>query len=310
MMFDKRYVHDLRPLTTPHRLNHTQLWQGCYTDGQVSTLPIVIKQLMPDFSKVHYQWLEYEAKRLAACQSLALKADSDSPFGVSELIATSFIDSGIIKPDQGLPFIVTRYYAGQTLASLIAQPKLALAQTLTQKIDIAIQLCRLIQRFHGLGYIHADIKPSNFLLTHDGHIVLLDMGLARGDNEPLDCTVTAGTPAYMSPEQWTGQPLTTQSDYYSLGITLYEWFSGTKPFNASTLRAYALAHCQAPMPAFQLRLDTVDATMIPTFSAQLHTIFQRLLAKLPHNRVSQLDEVINALNALAVDSYHSLKRPL
>ena len=96
------------------------------------------------------------------------------------------------------------------------------------------QLVRGLNALHREGKLHCDVKPSNVLITEQGRVVLLDFGLvtARDSTQTSElATRTAvGTPAYMSPEQARGQPLTAASDLYSVGVFLYRGLTGTLPF--------------------------------------------------------------------------------
>jgi tRNA A-37 threonylcarbamoyl transferase component Bud32/tetratricopeptide (TPR) repeat protein len=94
------------------------------------------------------------------------------------------------------------------------------------------QIADALSAIHELGILHRDIKPSNVLLTVEGRAVVLDFGLAAelGGSELEAAQVISGTPRYMSPEQAAGKPLTEASDWYSLGVMLYEALTGVAPF--------------------------------------------------------------------------------
>jgi serine/threonine-protein kinase len=93
-----------------------------------------------------------------------------------------------------------------------------------------------IEYTHNKNVIHRDIKPSNILISHQGEVKLIDFGVAK-DETPSKLTITGmivGTPSYMSPEQANGDPISPQSDVYSLGVLLYEMLTGVKPFLGDT----------------------------------------------------------------------------
>ncbi len=101
------------------------------------------------------------------------------------------------------------------------------------------QLAGALAALHAAGTLHRDIKPSNILVTPSGRVVLCDFGLATPVAQAVHETRTddriSGTPAYMSPEQLEGHPLTTASDWYAVGVVLYEALTGQKPFDPRQL---------------------------------------------------------------------------
>lgn len=285
-------------LLSVNSLNHTQLWRGRWqASATLPAVPVLIKQLQPNPPDwLYHQWLNaYQA--LTACQPLAItdKHSHDttsqsygSPsYGISQLITADL--------SQDAPYWVLGYYDGVTLS----QRLLVTDFDWSQRLSVAIRVCQLVDRIHCLGYLHRDIKPSNILLTHSDKLILLDFGLAQALTELQSATqdsaihrsTTAGTPAYMSPEQLTGQALTQQSDYYSLGVVLFELFSGTRPFSAHHLHDWALAHCQQLIPL----LPNI-AQLSAHQQTQLQHIIDSLLAKSTQYRAIALSDIVAELN--------------
>jgi serine/threonine-protein kinase len=105
--------------------------------------------------------------------------------------------------------------------------------------EIARQLCAGLSAAHDRGVLHRDLKPANVMLDRDGKVRLMDFGLAAIG--PVD-DVRAGTPAYMAPEQLSGQEVTKRSDIFSLGLILYELYTGRRAFTAATIPDLAALH--------------------------------------------------------------------
>ncbi|HVG34252.1 MAG TPA: serine/threonine-protein kinase [Pyrinomonadaceae bacterium] len=102
-------------------------------------------------------------------------------------------------------------------------------------VEIARQLCAGLAAAHETGVLHRDLKPSNVMIDDAGNVRITDFGLAGLSEELQHDERRAGTPAYMSPEQLEGEELTPRSDIYSLGLVLYEVFTGKRAFEASSL---------------------------------------------------------------------------
>ena len=173
----------------------------------------------------------------------------------------------------GHPFIVMELLEGETLKSRLRRGSLDTALVL----DVAIQIATGLQAAHSQFIIHRDIKPANVMVTPSGVVKILDFGLAKhfaGVDNPTAVSVsetgqTIGTVDYMSPEQLLGHRLDQRTDFFSLGVLLYEVLAGHKPFKStSTLEAMASILHDAPLP-----LPTVP------YVAEWSRILERLLAK-------------------------------
>ncbi len=132
----------------------------------------------------------------------------------------------------GQVFLSMEYVDGEDLASLLRR----IGRLPGDKaLDIARRLCAGLGAAHEKGVLHRDLKPSNVMLDARGNVLLTDFGLAGLADEIEGAEIRNGTPAYMAPEQLTGQEVTAKSDIYSLGLVLYEIFTGKRPFEADTL---------------------------------------------------------------------------
>jgi predicted Ser/Thr protein kinase/predicted negative regulator of RcsB-dependent stress response len=138
------------------------------------------------------------------------------------------LDGG--QTDDGLPYYVMEYVEGVPLDKFCDQRKL----DLPARVKLFLQICDAVQYLHQHLVVHRDLKPSNILVTAEGVVKLLDFGIAKQQNPAADAGLTAVqgrmmTPGYASPEQFSGAPVTTASDIYTLGVILYLLLTGSLP---------------------------------------------------------------------------------
>lgn len=147
---------------------------------------------------------------------------------------TRLLDAG--STDDGLPYFVMEYIEGVPIDQYCDANKL----NLPERLKLFQAICSAVGYAHQNLVIHRDIKPGNILVTKDGVPRLLDFGIAKllaAEPEAADATQTIArrlTPQYASPEQVRGEPITTVSDVYSLGVLLYVLLTGRLPYRAST----------------------------------------------------------------------------
>ncbi len=145
------------------------------------------------------------------------------------------------EPD-GSAYLVMRYLRGGSLRRLIREQPLDLALA----VRIMEQIAQALAVAHRQGIVHRDLKPDNILLDEYENAYLSDFGIAKDVVTNPGITLSGnvpGTPAYAAPEQLTGQPVTAQTDIYSLGITLYEALAGQHPFPQAPIQ-----HLRDPLP--------------------------------------------------------------
>lgn len=170
--------------------------------------------------------------------------------------------------------------------------------------EIARQAALGLQHAVDHGLVHRDVKPSNLMLTRDGVVKLVDMGLSRSATDPASETLTVagtilGTADYLAPEQWDSpQSADTRADIYGLGCTLFHLVTGTPPFSDHefhSLLAKMRAHQQVRAPAI--------ANLRPAAPAELTAIVSRMMAKNPADRFASPAEVAAVLRPFTKDAH-------
>ena len=204
--------------------------------------------------------------------------------------ATMSSTSIYVDQEGDLPYLVMEVLRGQSLAEALEQKhRLPLALCL----KIARETAEGLAAAHASGLIHRDIKPGNIWLEEpNGRVKLLDFGLARARTGPLITQhhVILGTPAYMSPEQATGQPLDDRCDLFSLGAVLYHMLTGQRPFPGDDLITVLSNLANATTPS--------AANLVPDLPASVADLLDRLMAKDRANRPASAAEVARALLAM------------
>jgi serine/threonine protein kinase len=139
----------------------------------------------------------------------------------------------------GLHFISMEFIDGEDLSSLLRR----IGRLPGDKaLEIARQLCAGLAAAHEMGILHRDLKPANVMIDGRGKARITDFGLAVVTEELREEDVLAGTPAYMAPEQLTGKEVTQRSDIYSLGLVLYELFTGKRVYETQNIHELIELH--------------------------------------------------------------------
>lgn len=219
---------------------------------------------------------------------------------MARLTHTNIVQAFDAGEDQGKHFLVMECVEGQSVAQLLKERGPLSA---ARAADIGYQTAIGLQHAHDKGLVHRDLKPSNLFLTPQGHVKILDLGLARFLQDQMgDSTLTRagsgmGTPDYMAPEQFhDARHVDQRSDVYSLGCTLYHLIAGQVPFPGSSLSQKYQAHVERdPAPLESLSPD------VPT---GLAITIGRMMAKHPADRFQTAREVAEALAPYVAGSSH------
>ena len=212
-----------------------------------------------------------------------------------------------IESSDGHDFIVMEFVRGESLDALIPRHGMRLNDILR----IAIPVADALAAAHARGIIHRDLKPANVMVGTDGAVKVLDFGLAKllGDEIIHDeqTTVTkaadhhlslpgtiAGTPAYMSPEQATGEKVDTRSDIFSFGAMLYEMTTGRRPFTGASVTEILAAVVRSE--------PTRPSEVTRAIPADLEKVILRCLRKAAARRFQHIDDVKVALEEIKEDS--------
>ncbi len=201
---------------------------------------------------------------------------------------------------EGVPFLVMEFVKGQTLADALRKGQRA---TLDRVCEIGQQLAEALGYAHRQGVIHRDIKPANILMTSreaygSERPRITDFGVAKLVAGEITTTgQLLGTPAFMPPEQFTGQPIDGRTDLFSLGVIMYWMAVGEQPFSGETMTSvsYKVVHTE-PIPPSKLN---------PSIPLRLERVILRCLAKNPAERYQTGEDVAQDLAALRVDTTSS-----
>jgi hypothetical protein len=202
-----------------------------------------------------------------------------------------------VVEEESRSYIAMEYIEGETLEPYCKPGSLL---PLEKVLSVTAQACAALDYAHKNHVIHRDIKPANLMLVKGELVKITDFGLAKHPEANLtQAGVLIGTPNYMSPEQISGRAMDGRSDFFSLGVVLYELLTGERPFGGDTISTiiYRILYEEARSPRI------VNEKLPVAFDS----IFKKVLAKDPADRFQTGAEFIEALNNYS--TYH-LRRPV
>src|SRR5207302_7346364 len=203
----------------------------------------------------------------------------------------------------GRHFIAAEFIDGMTLRKRLATSPMDLSEVL----NIAIQIAGALEEAHAAGIIHRDIKPENIMIRRNGHVKVLDFGLAKLSEASLseketntqaitralvqtEAGVVMGTSQYMSPEQARGKPIDARTDIWSLGVVLYEMATGRAPFSGETKTDVIIAIAKTE--------PTPIARFAPNAPSEFEWIVLKALRKDVDERYQTIKEIESDLKKL------------
>lgn len=204
-----------------------------------------------------------------------------------------------VGDEGGQPYFVMRYMNGGSLSERIKARVMGIGEA----ARILGQIAPGLDEAHSKGVVHRDLKPSNILFDSKGTPYISDFGIAKlsqAQASSVTGSAIIGTPAYMAPEQASGETVDGRSDIYALGIILFEMLTGRQPYEADTPMAVAIKHITEPVP------HILEAN--PSLPAGVDAIIQKAMAKSKEDRFSTAVELVDALRAVELGDKTELRQ--
>ncbi len=211
----------------------------------------------------------------------------------SSLSHPNIVEMYDVGEDDGQYYIVMEYVPGKTLKQLLKKRG---HLTITEVVDIMLQLSDAMANAHTSYIIHRDIKPQNVMILENGLIKVTDFGIAMALNSTqlTQTNSVMGSVHYLPPEQANGKGSTIRSDIYSMGILMYELLTGILPYKGDNAVEIALKHLKEPLPSVR--------DSLPNLPQSLENVIIKSTAKNPKNRYKDAKEMYDDLKTALDDS--------
>lgn len=205
-----------------------------------------------------------------------------------------------VGSDGATHYIVMEMIEGDDLKKLI---KARGGLPFDKALDFGVQICAGLGFAHRSQLVHADVKPQNILINREGVLKVTDFGIAQAYTDTMTQTrsdVVWGSPHYFAPEQARGERPTPAVDVYSIGIVLFEMFTGRLPYVGSSQRELALAHIQGDIPRIKDFNDDLPD--------DLSNVIAKVMSKRPNDRYKHADQLGHILQQIRERSRHSTRQ--
>ena len=247
-----------------------------------------------------YKAMDHKLNRMVAVKILKAEFRQDTTFiakfrkeaqSAAGLTHANIVNVYDVGEDRGLYYIVMELVDGVTLLQYMEKRG---ALPWNEALHFARQIAKALSHAHSRGIIHRDIKPHNVMLLRDGTIKVADFGIAALEHEYHEISGEAvGSIHYIAPEQARGEFPDPRSDIYSLGVVMYEMFTGRKPYLGDTIQEIAVKHMNADPPSM-LALN-------PTLPPELERITLKAMCADRSNRYQTANELVEDIDGFLYD---------
>ena len=188
----------------------------------------------------------------------------------------------------GVPYLVMEYLEGDSLEKIIREHR---PYTMAEKLNVIIQACEGLAYAHQRHIIHRDVKPGNIVVLNDGGVKIVDFGIAQLGNERFTRTgQVVGSLYYMSPEQIQDADVDSRSDIYSIGVVLFEFLSGSLPFQGKDPTSTLAKILNDPPPSL--------AKFVALYPSELDEVLRRALCRDRNERYTSMEDLLFDLRTM------------